>query len=89
MGRQYLDNTQAATRILPNFFVNDVRLGYNTSIVGIKNVGLSLLVNNVFSTLYENNGGTYPYLYAGDLSRTNYYYPQATRNFLLSLNVKF
>lgn len=89
VGRQYLDNTQAATRILPNFFVNDVRLGYNTSIVGIKNVGLSLLVNNVFSTLYENNGGTYPYLYAGDLSRTNYYYPQATRNFLLSLNVKF
>ncbi|WP_233165821.1 TonB-dependent receptor [Pedobacter sp. ASV12] len=89
VGRQYLDNTQAVTRILPNFFVNDVRLGYNTSIVGIKNVGLSLLVNNVFSTLYENNGGTYPYLYAGDLSRTNYYYPQATRNFLLSLNVKF
>lgn len=89
VGKQYLDNTQAATRILPSFFVNDVRLGYNTSIAGIKNVGLSLLVNNVFSTLYENNGGTYPYLYAGDLSRTNYYYPQATRNFLLSLNVKF
>ncbi|MEE1946290.1 TonB-dependent receptor [Pedobacter sp. KR3-3] len=89
VGKQYLDNSQAATRILPSFFVNDVRLGYNTSIAGIKNVGLSLLVNNVFSTLYENNGGTYPYLYAGDLSRTNYYYPQATRNFLLSLNVKF
>lgn len=89
VGKQYLDNTQAATRILSNFFVNDVRLGYNTSIAGTKNVGLSLLVNNVFSTLYENNGGTYPYLYAGDLSRTNYYYPQATRNFLLSLNVKF
>lgn len=89
VGKQYLDNTQAATRILPSFFINDIRLGYNTSVAGIKNVGLSLLVNNVFGTLYENNGGTYPYLYAGDLSRTNYYYPQATRNFLLSLNVKF
>lgn len=89
VGRQYLDNTSANTRILPSFFVNDIRLSYNTAIAGVKNVGLSLLVNNVFDTLYENNGGTYPYLYAGDLSRTNYYYPQATRNFLLSLNVKF
>lgn len=89
VGKQYLDNTAASTRILPSFFVNDVRLSYNTAIAGVKNVGLSLLVNNVFDTLYENNGGTYPYLYAGDLSRTNYYYPQATRNFLLSLNVKF
>lgn len=89
VGKQHLDNTGASSRILPSFFVNDVRLGYNTSIIGIKNVGLSLLVNNVFSTLYENNGGTYPYLFAGDLSRTNYYFPQATRNFLLSLNVKF
>lgn len=89
VGKQHLDNTGASSRVLPSFFVNDVRLGYNTSIAGIKNVGLSLLVNNVFSTLYENNGGTYPYLYAGDLSRTNYYFPQATRNFLLSLNVKF
>jgi len=89
VGKQNLDNTSADSRILSSFFVNDVRLMYNTPLAGIKNVGLSLLINNVFSTLYESNGGTYPYLYAGDLSRSNYYYPQATRNFLLSLNVKF
>ena len=89
VGKQYLDNTSAETRTLSSFFVNDVRLSYNTPVAGIKNVGISLLINNVFSTLYESNGGTYPYLYGGTLDRFNYYYPQATRNFLLSLNVKF
>ncbi|RDC54085.1 TonB-dependent receptor [Pedobacter chinensis] len=89
VGKQYLDNTSADSRTLSSFFVNDIRLSYNTPLAGIKNVGLSLLVNNVFSTLYESNGGTYPYLYDGTLDRFNYYYPQATRNFLLSLNVKF
>ncbi|MGQ7853341.1 TonB-dependent receptor [Pedobacter sp. WC2501] len=89
VGKQYLDNTSADSRTLSSFFVNDIRLSYNTSFAAVKNVGLSLLINNVFSTLYESNGGTYPYLLGGELSRTNYYYPQATRNFLLSLNVKF
>ncbi|WP_316799282.1 TonB-dependent receptor [Pedobacter frigidisoli] len=89
VGKQYLDNTSAETRTLSSFFVNDIRLSYNTPLAGMKNVGLSLLINNVFSTLYESNGGTYPYLYSGTLERFNYYYPQATRNFLLSLNVKF
>ncbi|WP_165499678.1 TonB-dependent receptor [Pedobacter frigidisoli] len=89
VGKQYLDNTSADSRTLSSFFVNDIRLAYNTPLAGIKNVGLSLLINNVFSKLYESNGGTYPYLYGGNLDRFNYYYPQATRNFLLSLNVKF
>ncbi|WP_131537553.1 TonB-dependent receptor [Pedobacter nototheniae] len=89
VGKQNLDNTSASTRTLSSFFVNDIRLRYNTSFAAIKNIGISLLVNNVFSTLYESNGATYPYLYDGELSRSNYYYPQATRNFLVSLNLKF
>lgn len=89
VGKQHLDNTSAPSRTLSSFFVNDIRLSYTTAFVGVKNVGMSLLVNNVFSTLYENNGATYNYLYGGSLDRSNYYYPQATRNFLLSLNVRF
>ena len=89
VGEQNLDNTSASSRTLSSFFVNDIRLSYNTPVLGIKNVNVSLLVNNVFNTLYEANGGTYPYLFAGVLERTNYYYPQATTNFLLSLNLKF
>lgn len=89
VGEQHLDNTSAASRTLSSFFVNDIRLSYNTPVLGIKNVNVSLLVNNIFNTLYEANGGTYPYLFGGVLERSNYYYPQATTNFLLSLNLKF
>jgi len=89
VGKQNLDNTGADSRTLPSFFVNDIRLSYHTAFIGVKNIGISLLANNIFSTLYENNGGSYSYLYDGALDRGNYYYPQATRNFLLSLNVKF
>ncbi|MXV14968.1 TonB-dependent receptor [Pedobacter sp. HMF7056] len=89
VSKQYLDNTASETRILPSFFVNDVRLSRTASFKGIKNIGISLSVNNVFNTLYENNGYTYSGLSGGVVYRGNGYYPQATRNFLAALSLKF
>lgn len=89
VGKQNLDNTSADSRTLDSFFINDLRFTYNTSVLGIKNIGVSFLINNIFDVKYESNGGTYPDLNGGVLDRYNYYYPQATRNFLLSLNLKF
>ena len=89
VGQQNLDNTSAEDRTLDAFFVNDVRLTYNTALLGVKNVGLNFLVNNIFNVRYESNGGSGAYLSNGYFGRYNYYYPQATRNFLLSLNLKF
>lgn len=89
VSEQYLDNTSNAQRRLDAFFVNDLRLGYNTSFRGLKNIGLTLMVNNVFSELYEANGYTFSYLAGGVFTTENYYYPQAPRNFLLSLSLKF
>ena len=89
VGKQNLDNTSAPSRTLASFFVNDIRLSYNTAFAGVKNIGLTFMVNNVFNELYENNGGSYSYLFGGSLERGNYYYPQATRNFLLNLSLKF
>ena len=89
VSEQYLDNTSNSQRKLDAFFVNDLRLRYNTSFKGLKNIGLTLLVNNVFSELYEANGYTFSYMYGGDFTTENFYYPQATRNFLLSLSLKF
>jgi iron complex outermembrane receptor protein len=89
VSRQYLDNTATKSRSLDSYFVNDLRLSYRVTALGIKNIGLSVLANNIFSTLYESNGANYPYLYQGELERYNYYFPQAPRNFLVSLNLKF
>ncbi|WP_411273885.1 TonB-dependent receptor [Daejeonella sp.] len=89
VGEQYLDNTSNSARKLDAFFVNDLRVGYNTSFKGLKNIGLTLLVNNVFSEKYESNGYTFSYLSGGSFTTENYYFTQAPSNFLLSLGLKF
>ncbi|HTH83047.1 MAG TPA: TonB-dependent receptor [Mucilaginibacter sp.] len=89
VSRQYLDNTSTQSRSLPQYFVNDVRLNYNFSIKGIKNIGIGLLINNVFSTKYQSDGATYPDVENGKVANNNYFYPQAPINFLASLNLRF
>jgi len=89
VGEQFLDNTSNSARKLDAFFVNDLRVGYNTSFKGLKNIGFTLLVNNVFSEKYESNGYTFSYLYGGAFTTENFYFTQAPANFLLSLSLKF
>lgn len=89
VGRQYLDNTSSESRLIDPFFVSDLRARYNTSLGKVKNIGVTLLVNNLFSELYEANGYTFSYRYGGNMTTENFYFPQATRNFMLGLNLKF
>ncbi|MDO3626579.1 TonB-dependent receptor [Mucilaginibacter sp. BT774] len=89
VSRQYLDNTSTLSRSLDAYFVNDVRLNYNFSIKGIKNVGVGLLINNIFSKKYESDGATYPDIEGGKVVNYNYFFPQAPINLLASLNLKF
>ncbi len=89
VSKQYLDNTSNNMRKLNAFFVNNIRLRYNFSTKAVKNVGVSFLINNIFGELYEPNGATYPDVEGGKVVNYNYYYPQATRNFLASLSLRF
>ncbi|MCL4637466.1 MAG: TonB-dependent receptor [Pseudosphingobacterium sp.] len=91
VSRQYLDNTSNVDRSLDAFFVNNLRLSYQLKFKSVKNIGLSLLVNNIFNEKYESNGYTYSSIYQGDpaVYTSNFYFPQAGTNFLLGLNVKF
>ena len=54
----------------------------------MKELSFHLMVNNIFDTMYSNNGYTYSYIY-GDLITENFYYPQAGTNFLAGLVFKF
>ncbi|HEY1024485.1 MAG TPA: TonB-dependent receptor [Sphingobacteriaceae bacterium] len=86
---QYMDNTSNGNRKIDAFFVNDLRLRYNTPFKKVKNIGVTLLVNNIFNELYESNGYTFSYMYGGSFTTENFYFPQATTNFLLALSMKF
>ncbi len=85
---QYLDNTSSEDRKIEAYLVNDVRLSYKTSLKGFKELGINVLVNNVFNTEYSSNGYTYGYIF-GDRIQENFYYPQAGINFLAGLSLKF
>jgi iron complex outermembrane receptor protein len=90
VGSQFLDNTSNAKRQIDSYFVNDVRLSYSVKPSWLRELSVSLLVNNAFDHEYESNGYTYGYF--GGLAnayRQNYYYPQAGRNFLLMVAMKF
>lgn len=89
VSRQYLDNTSTVARSLDGYFVNDLRLNYNFSIKSVKNIGIGLLINNVFSAKYQSDGATYPDIEGGKVVNYNYFFPQAPINFLASLNLKF
>jgi iron complex outermembrane receptor protein len=89
VSQQYLDNTSTQSRTLPKYFVNDVRLNYNFKFKGVKNIGIGLLVNNVFSAKYQSDGATYPDIEGGVVKNYNYWFAQAPINFLASLNLRF
>lgn len=88
VGKQYLDNTSDDSRSLDAFFVNDLRINYNFKPKGMKNIGLSLLVNNLFNEQYSSNGYTYSYLYYGQITE-NFVFPQAGTNFLAAVKLRF
>ncbi|TAL44677.1 MAG: TonB-dependent receptor, partial [Chitinophagaceae bacterium] len=88
VGKQYLDNTQRENRKLNAFYVQDARLIYTIQKEWLKEANIILQVNNAFNNMYEPNGYTFSYIYSGELTTENYYYPMAGRNFVVGVNVR-
>jgi iron complex outermembrane recepter protein len=81
VGKQYLDNTGNRDLMLDSYVTHDVRFGYLFAKENLPEMEFTLLMNNMFNSLYESNGFVY--------EQTPYYYPQAGMNYLVGLNVKF
>ncbi|GAB3639092.1 TonB-dependent receptor [Hymenobacter arcticus] len=90
VSRQYLDNSTNEGRSIQPYQVLDFRLRYALHPSFMKEIELALLVSNVLNREYAANGYTYGYVGAsGNQETFNWYYPQATRNFLASVNLRF
>ena len=96
VGDQYMGNTDTEISKLDAYFVNDLNITYQWSPKSVfSSVVVSALVNNIFDKEYVSNG--YYYTYDDDWSVPGQlttiegagYYPQATRNFLVGLTLKF
>ncbi len=102
VGMQYLDNTSNtnpagfpaadaahSNRTIDSYFISNLRLRYSFKTKAVKNVGVSFLAYNIFSTKYVTNGATYPDIESGTVVNYNYYFPQAPRNYYLTLSLGF
>ena len=88
VGKQYLDNAQNDDRKIDPYFTEDFRLNYTLYKKLFSQIDFIVGVNNVFNKLYEPNAYTYPYLYNGALTSDNGYYPAATTNFMVGINIR-
>jgi iron complex outermembrane receptor protein len=88
VGRQYLDNTSNDNRSINPFSFSNLTLSYKIENKFFEEITFGLLVNNIFNALYSNNGYTFSYIYGGQITTENFYYPQAGRNFMFRILMK-
>ncbi|MCE3295217.1 MAG: TonB-dependent receptor [Crocinitomicaceae bacterium] len=82
VGKQFMDNTSTDSRSLDAYYITNFSLNYATAKLFGKEVIFGILVNNVFNHMYENNGYTWGYIYGGQRTVENFYFPQAGINCL-------
>jgi iron complex outermembrane receptor protein len=99
VGAQFLSNfsSEISTNdVLDSYFTSDINIVYELETTKIfKSITFTALVNNIFNAEYVDRG--YYYTYDDDFSNPGVvttldgagYYPQATRNFLIGITLKF
>ena len=99
VGAQFMSNFSSAisdTDVLDSFFTSDLNIVYEIKPTKIfKSITLTALINNIFNEEFVNRG--YYFTFDDDYSVANQittvdgagYYPQATRNFLVGVTLRF
>lgn len=96
VGEQYMGNIDSDVSKLDSYFINDLNLTYEIKVNKVfESITFSGLINNVFGVEYVSNG----YFFTFDDTWSNPgttttiegagFYPQATRNFLVGMTLKF
>lgn len=104
VGKQYLDNTSNELAILKPYFTSDARLNTTIPINGQQKLDLILAFNNILNRKYSSNGWVYrfqsagydpraddPYsvVETGNIYHEAGYFPQAGRNWMLTVKAAF
>lgn len=89
VGRQYLDNTSNKARSIADYSLLDFRARYVLQIKHGRELSLTFAINNILNRKYESNGYNYSYINGGNLTTSNYYFPQAGTNIWGGIGLKF
>jgi len=88
VGKQYLDNTSNANRMIADYTVVDLMATYSARLFEKNKIEFSLWLMNTLNKQYVSNGYTYSYIFGNPVTE-NFYYPQAGRNVMGSITVEF
>ena len=88
VGKQYYDNTSNDNHSLDAYFASNLVAGYTFNMQNLGNIDLQFVVNNIFDKEYIANAwvGTDKF---SDGSIYKGLFPQATRNFMGRVTVRF
>ena len=89
VSQQYMDNTGTSNRLLDAYTFADANLEFKTSLKGLKELRIFAQVINLFDTGYASNGYTWGYNYNGNRVTENFYFPQAARNYMTGVTLRF
>ena len=89
VGRQYLDNTSDKSRSISDYTLFDLRARYTVTLKEHTALSFTIGVYNLFNRMYESNGYNYSFVSGGSTYASNYYFPQAGRNFLAGVGFEF
>jgi iron complex outermembrane recepter protein len=87
--RQFIDNTASRERMLNPYFFSDLRLNYNLQTRWLGDLGINLLVGNIFDSNFVTNAWIYRYKYQGREEYLDGYFPQAGRHYFMGFSVRF
>lgn len=90
VGKQYYDNTSNENNRLADYFIGNLVLGYTFKTQKIGNIDLQFYVNNLFNKRYVGNAwvSTDKFEDGTNIVYTGLY-PQATRNIMAKLGIRF
>lgn len=90
VGRQYLDNTGDKYRSLNPYHFGELWLQKSYTLKSGASVDIQFQVLNVFNAMYASNGYTFMYTYGSrDITQEVFLYPQAGRNVMGGITLRF
>ncbi|MGB1039401.1 MAG: TonB-dependent receptor [Flavobacteriales bacterium] len=90
VGDQFVDNTQSQDRMLEAYLVHDLRINYSIKFKsGLDKLTLFGSIYNLTNQLYSANAWSYRYSSGGEFEQLMGFYPQASTNLLVGLNLRF
>lgn len=89
VGKQFLDLSSDDANALDPYGFANLRIKYALKPSFAEEVSLTLMVRNLFDSMYSSNAWSYAYILGEEINYLKGLYPQAGRNFMVGVSVSF